>query len=76
MKMNLELGLIDGDQKRVLECYIDSRLFRQRKNYDEYYVDSNVEEFKGGLDDLGILAEVFGVRVDAATLTTITLTPN
>jgi hypothetical protein len=65
MDMDLDVGIITGEQKRVLECYIDSRLFRQRKSYDEYYVDSLLEKFKGNINDLCILAEEFDVRVHA-----------
>jgi hypothetical protein len=68
MNIDLDLGIITGEQKLVLERYIDSRLFRQRKNYDEYYVDSRVEEFKGNINDLCILAGEFDVCVYAGGL--------
>jgi hypothetical protein len=63
--IDLELGIIDGDQKRRLECYVDSRFFRQRKSYDEYYVDVDYVSFELSIDDLMILAEQFTVTVTA-----------
>ena len=63
-RLELVLGIISGDQKRALECYVDARDFRQRKTYDEYYVDvtscthDNIE-----INDLTILAELFKVLV-------------
>lgn len=42
MKTGLELGslgIISGEQKQALECYVDTRVFSQCKSYDEYYVD-------------------------------------
>ena len=57
------LGLITGEEKRVLECYIDPRFFRQRKQFDEYYVDTTNLNTKLDLKDLMILAESFKVRV-------------
>lgn len=57
------LGIISGDEKRFLEKYVDPKIFRQRKNFDEYYID----EFNVGLDlsltTLMKLSEWFGVTV-------------
>jgi len=61
--MNLELGIISGDQKRALECYVDSRFFKQRKSYDEYYVEIDTVVFNHGINDLMILAEEFSVVI-------------
>lgn len=61
--INLGSGIISGEAKRNLECYIDSRFFRQRKSYDEYYVDTDSVELSLGINDLMILAEDFDVRV-------------
>ena len=57
------LGIIEGDKKRFLETYIDSRLFRQRKTYDEYYIDVSSVEVIMDLGLLMILAEQFKVMV-------------
>jgi len=59
----LNIGIIEGDDKRVLENYIDSRVFRQRKSYDEYYIDINGTELDLDIRDLMILAENFLVDV-------------
>lgn len=66
-RINLDLsrlGIIDLDQKRALECYIDERLFRQRKSFSEYYVDSQGVELEIDIKDLMILAEKFSVMVN------------
>lgn len=66
MKTRLELGtlgIIDGDKKRKLEDYIDSRLFRQRKSYDEYYIDVTNYNVDIEIGDLMIIAEAFKVIV-------------
>ena len=57
------LGIIEGDKKRFLESYIDSRLFRQRKTYDEYYIDVSNAGVNMDLGLLMILAEQFKVQV-------------
>ena len=65
-KLRIELGslgIIEGDKKRFLETYIDSRLFRQRKTYDEYYIDVTAVEVIMDLGLLMILAEQFKVMV-------------
>ena len=74
MKTRLELGtlgIISGEQRRALECYVDSRAFRQRKTYDEYYVDLTNFERVLDLRDLMILAERFKIIVleDAVIVT-------
>lgn len=58
-----ELGIIEGEAKRVLECYIDTRHFIRRKQYDEYTL--GVQEVNVVFDvvDLMILAEKFKVTV-------------
>lgn len=66
MKVRLELGnlgIISGEQKRALECYVDARAFSQRKSYDEYYVDLINFECVLDLRDLMILAESFEIIV-------------
>lgn len=66
MKTRLELGnlgIISGEKKRALECYVDPRAFRQRKSYDEYYVDLTNFECVLDLRDLMILAEDFEITV-------------
>jgi hypothetical protein len=57
------LGILSGEQKRALECYIDSRIFDQRKTFDEYTLNSTNTYSALDLDDLRILAENFKVRV-------------
>ena len=74
MKTRLELGtlgIISGEQKRALECYVDVRAFRQRKTFDEYYVDLTNFERVLDLRDLMILAERFKIIVleDAVIVT-------
>ena len=66
MEVRLELGclgIISGEQRRSLECYVDARAFRQRKTYDEYYVDLTNFECNLDLRDLMILAERFKIKV-------------
>ena len=66
MKVRLEIGsigIIGGDDKRALECYVDTRMFRQRKSYDEYYIDCTNIEVDIDLNDLMILGEDFKVVV-------------
>ena len=57
------LGIIDGDAKRQLEVYVDSRLFSQRKDYDEYTIDVNEVKIRMDIKDLFILSNSFDVRV-------------
>ena len=57
------LGIVEGDEKRRLEDYIDVRFFSQRKSYDEYYVDITNCTVDIDLGDLMILAESFKVIV-------------
>ena len=68
MNTRLELGsigIIQGDEKRALEDYVDPRYFSQRKSYDEYYIDTTNVRLNRVLDlnDLMILAERFKVTV-------------
>ena len=57
------LGIIDGNCKRQLEVYVDSRLFSQRKDYDEYQVDTDEVKIRMDIKDLFILSDKFNVRV-------------
>ena len=65
--MRFDLGIISGDQKCALERHIGSDCFKQRKNYDEYYVLPDFIEFESGffIDDLMVLAEDFSVSVSS-----------
>jgi hypothetical protein len=63
MKVELVLGIIEGDDKRFLESYVDSRVFRQRKSYDEYYVDVPYIEMDVDLGLLMLISEKFKVQV-------------
>ena len=62
-KVYLKFSIICGDDKRVLEEYVDSRNFTQRKSYDEYYIVNNNVEINLDLGLLMILAEHFKVTV-------------
>ena len=57
------LGILSGEQKRALEAYIDPRSFTQRKQFDEYTVDTTNQYASLDLGDLRILAEEFKVLV-------------
>ena len=57
------LGIISGDSKRLLEGYVDTRYFSQRKSYDEWVVDYDEIELELDLKDLFILSEKFEIRV-------------
>ena len=57
------LGIIEGDQKRFLEEYIDESYFKQRKNYDEYYVRVTTLEVDLDLGLLMVIADMFKVIV-------------
>ncbi len=67
--VHIELGIIEGQKKRVLERYIDEREFRQRKSYDEYYIDLLKTKLDLDLNDLFILAEEFRVAVNNNSVT-------
>ena len=58
------LGIIEGDAKRLLEPYVDGRLFSQRKNYDEYTIDTDSVKIRMDIKDLFILSEKFIVNVE------------
>ena len=58
-----QLGIVDLAQKQALECYIDERLFRQRKSFSEYYIDTNEVKLSINIKDLMILADQFDVVV-------------
>ena len=64
IKLDLSaIGIIEGDDKRALENYVDVRCFDQRKNYDEYYINTDNHELIIDIKDLMILAENFIVKV-------------
>jgi len=65
IEVDLNIGIICGDDKRVLEEYVDSSNFKQRKNYDEYYIVNKNVELNLDLGLLMILAETFKVTVCA-----------
>mgnify|MGYP003646193876 CR=1 FL=1 len=63
-KLHFErLGIISGESKRLLEDYVDTRYFSQRKSYDEWVVDYDEIELSLDLKDLFILSERFEIRV-------------
>lgn len=57
------LGIIEGWQKKALECYVDSRLFEQRRDFDEYTVSATNVDANVDLKDLMLLAESFSIKV-------------
>jgi len=57
------LGIIDTGERIALEDYVDSRAFRQRKQFAEYYVDWQDVNLEIDICDLMILAEKFNVTV-------------
>ena len=57
------LGIIDLEQKRALECYVDERLFRQRKSFSEYYIDVRSVDVVIDIRDLMILSEQFDITI-------------
>jgi len=57
------LGIIDTVERMALEDYVDSRVFRQRKQFAEYYVDCQDVNLELDIRDLMILAERFNVVV-------------
>ena len=65
------LGIISGDEKRFLEKYVDPKIFRQRKSFDEYYIDESKVDVDLSLTTLMALSEWFKVSVhsDHASLT-------
>ncbi len=63
------LGIIDIYEKQALEDYVDSRAFRQRKTYSEYYIDWNSANICIDIQDLMILAERFKVEVNDQDVT-------
>ena len=65
MKVTLELStlsILNGYEKRALEDYVDTRMFRQRKQFDEWLVSGQVT-VDIDLGDLMILADHFIVEV-------------
>ena len=68
--VDLEFSIIEGDTMRFLENYLDTRIFEQRKSFDEYYVMSNQVEMELDLGILMILSEGVHVEVynDSITL--------
>lgn len=57
------IGIIDGDSKRLLQLYVDETIFRQRKSYDEFYMDQNMFVLDLDIDDLMRLSRCFNIEV-------------
>lgn len=57
------LSVVSGNEKRFLETYLNPALFRQRKSYDEYYIDVSEVEVNLSLSELMKLSEWFDVTV-------------
>ena len=62
--IKLELGIITGDDKRLLERLIGKEAFKQRKSYDEYYCELESIHLDITLGDLIFLANNFGIVIN------------
>jgi lipopolysaccharide/colanic/teichoic acid biosynthesis glycosyltransferase len=62
------LGIINGDEKRLLEDVVPGCEFAQRKSYDEYYVKSRSLTLDVSLPMLMRLAGAFRVIVCTASV--------
>lgn len=64
MKIKLELsslGIISGNNKRVLETYTGGHIFDQRKTYDEYSINVSSCDVEVDLNELMNLSGVFSI---------------
>ena len=57
------IGIIDGDSKRLLQLYVNETIFRQRKSYNEFYMDQNMFVLDLDIDDLMRLSRCFNIEV-------------
>ena len=68
MKVNVDIGMIDGESKRGIERYFDKSAFKQRKSYDEYYFDVRDIEIDLDLSDLVEMSHYVQVSVACGEL--------
>lgn len=63
----LDFGIIVGEDKRILEQYVDPDNFKQRKSFDEYYIEERFVCLKPDItlsvELLRTLSKDFHVRV-------------
>lgn len=57
------LGIVEGDEKRILEAFIGEESFTRRKNYDEFYCRVTTKEVDVDIKDLMWISEHFRVLV-------------
>lgn len=62
VKIKLETGIVSGCTKRLLEKYDTGIVFKQRKNYDEYYSETH-QEVDTSLEVLSLISESLNVEV-------------
>ena len=63
IEVQLDFGIISGEQKRDLERYLDESLFVRRKDYDEFTCSESVVKLPIGVKGLMRLASSFKVAV-------------
>lgn len=68
VRITFSLGVISGDNKRWLEDYVDSSLFVQRKDYDEYTVIRGYTAAKLDLYDFKNISEYFKVTINSDSI--------
>ena len=61
-KIELKVGIIEGDLKRFLEGFNTGLIFTQRKHYDEYYSETG-GSVDISLEELSLISERLGVEV-------------
>ena len=64
MKVNISIGIIDGESKRGIERFFVKSSFKQRKNFDEYYFDVSIVEIDFDLSDLVEMSHYIQVSMD------------
>ncbi len=65
VKVNIDgLGIITGEQKSLLEAFVKNLLFKQRKQYDEYYLKSGQGPATMSIEDVLKLAQEFTVLIE------------
>ena len=71
LEVNLSSGIITGEDVRALIelSGIDERLFRQRKQYDEYYFDGGGKEMEFPAENIFILSDLFPVHIHNGYIT-------
>ena len=62
--VKFDMGIVEGNIVRFLENYFDSRIFEQRKSYNEYHITTDEVEVEMSLEILTILSEQVKVVVE------------